>query len=243
MYESAGKYLSVAPQHWDQFVVDFQGIFGAAIVLYQPTFEKGVMAWRSVEQTIATTHPEYADDYVKYKVFESNQISDDSLNPLEPSRRSDIIPDDVYRVTGVANDFFIPRGIFHMLAVSAILPDETHLMMVLWRSEDAGDFSDIEKQRMALFMRYLATLVPSDQAELDVAPGHGVEEFGAKYALTETEVSVLAALLQGQSLRMIADESGRAYGTVRWHVQNILEKCQVKTQKNLLSEFYRLIKR
>ena len=54
---------------------------------------------------------------------------------------------------------------------------------------------------------------------------------------------MLAALLQGLSLRAIARESARTYGMVRWHVQNILEKCQINTQKNLLIEFYRLVKR
>ena len=243
LYESAGTHLSAMPQQWERFVADFQSIFGAGIVLYRPSIEGDVLAWRSAEQTVATTHPQHAADYVKHKVFEANQIPDASLNPLEPSRRSDIIPDEIFRETDVAKGFFIPRDIFYMLAVSAILPDNSYLMMVLWRGESRGDFSDIEKQRVALFMRYLATLIPSDRTDVNVASGRAVEEFGAKYALTDTEVSVLTALLEGQSLRMIATDSGRAYGTVRWHVQNILEKCQVKTQKNLLSEFYRLIKR
>lgn len=243
LYESAGTHLNAIPQQWERFVTDFQSIFGAGIVLYRPTIKDNVLAWRSADQTVATTHPDHAADYVKFKVFELNQIPDASLNPLEPSRRSDVIPNEIFRETDVAKTFFIPRNIFYMLAVSAILHDDSQLMMVLWRSEGRGDFSDIEKQRMALFMRYLATLIPSVRSDLNVSPGHAVEDFGAKYALTDTEVSVLTALLQGQSLRMIASESGRAYGTVRWHVQNILEKCQVKTQKNLLSEFYRLIKR
>ncbi|VAW24699.1 hypothetical protein MNBD_ALPHA11-707, partial [hydrothermal vent metagenome] len=59
---------------------------------------------------------------------------------------------------------------------------------------------------------------------------------------TDTEIDILSALLQGQSLKIIAYETKRSYNTIRWHVQNILEKCQVKTQTNLLREFYRLIK-
>ncbi len=243
LYESAGNYLSVSPQQWEKFSKDFQSIFGAGMVLYRPTFVGGVLAWRSEEQTVATSHPEYALEYVKRQVFEANQIPDDSLNPLEPSRRSDVIPDEIYRDTEVAIDFFMPRGIFYMLAISAILSDETHLMMVVWRSEEDGDFSDIEKQRIALFMRYLATLIPIENKEDVENTNDAVEEFGMKYALTGSEIQVLSNLLQGKSLKAIAGESGRSYGTVRWHVQNILEKCQVKSQKNLLNEFYGLIKR
>ena len=37
-------------------------------------------------------------------------------------------------------------------------------------------------------------------------------------------------------------KTDRSYGTVRWHVHNLLVKCNVKSQTNLLSEFYQLIK-
>ncbi len=243
LYESAGRHLAASPQQWPAFAKDFQSIFGGGVVLYRPSFANGVLAWRSAEQIVATTHLEYALNYVQHQVFESNQIPDGSLNPLEPSRRSDIIPDAIFRNSEVAKNFFIPRGIFYMLAVSAILSDETHLMMVVWRSEEEGNFSDIEKQRIALFMRYLATLIPIENKEEVENANDAVEEFGMKYALTGAEVDVLSDLLKGKSLKAIADESERSYGTVRWHVQNILEKCQVKSQKNLLREFYGLIKR
>jgi len=132
------------------------------------------------------------------------------------------------------------------MVVYAILPDGSSLVLYVWRGERDRDYSDIEKQRLALFMRYLARLVrtgnPAHAHASVHAPDKELLEFGTKYRLTEAEVSVLSGLLQGQSLKFIALDSDRSYGTVRWHVQNILEKCQVKSQKNLLGEFYRLIK-
>jgi DNA-binding NarL/FixJ family response regulator len=91
-------------------------------------------------------------------------------------------------------------------------------------------------------MRYLATFLRTPGSLVAHASETELTLFGERYALTNTEVSILAALLRGYSLRNIAEESGRSYGTMRWHVQNILGKCQVKTQQNLLNEFYRLIK-
>jgi len=243
LYDSAGENLSGETQNWSMFANEFLRIFNAGLVLYRPSTLDGVLAWRSMDQLVATTHPEHAEGYVKNRIFDSNQIPDDSLNPLEPNRRSDIIPDSQFRQTEIARNFFIPRGIFYMLAVSAILPDDTYLMMVVWRSEEHDNFSDIEKQRLALFMRYLATLIRTNKPEFKLRPDSAVEQFGEKFALTSSEVEVLTALLQGKTLKFIAEKTGRSYGTVRWHVQNILEKCQVKSQKNLLSEFYALIKK
>ncbi len=49
------------------------------------------------------------------------------------------------------------------------------------------------------------------------------------------------AMLIGQSLKFIAQNSDCPYGAMRWHVQNILTKCHAKSQKILLGEFYCLI--
>jgi len=152
----------------------------------------------------------------------------DAGNPLEPFRRTKV--------------FLEPNNVFFLMIVHAILPDNSLLVLYVWRGEQENDYSDIEKQRLALFMRYLASLTRIGSPAAAHAPDRELVDFGTRYRLTEAEVGILSDLLQGQSLKFIARESGRSYGTVRWHVQNILEKCQVKTQKNLLSEFYSLIK-
>ncbi len=243
LYESADEYLGAAKQDWQAFTNDFRSIFEADFVLYRPTDIDGVLAWRSLDQLIATTQSEYADRYVEHRIFEANQIPDTSLNPLEPNRRSDIVADEQFERMDIATKFFIPRGIFYMLAVSAVLADDSYLVLVAWRNKENGDFSDIEKQRLALFMRYLATLVKTVDSVVLLSPDKEIKQFGKKYKLTEAEIEILSALLQGHSLKMISAETKRKYSTVRWHVQNILEKCHVKTQRNLLSEFYQLIKR
>ena len=89
-------------------------------------------------------------------------------------------------------------------------------------------------------MRHLMSIIEANKSPLK-KPDGALERFGSRYHLTDTEIIILSALIQGHSLREIAVETGRGYGTVRWHVQNILDKCQVSSQKTLLSEFYSLI--
>jgi len=168
-------------------------------------------------------------------------VPEPGLTPLEPLRRNETIADDLFRQIGARYDFFETFGMFHMMIVPAKLPDGGNLALMVWRPEVAENFSDIEKQRAALFMRYLLSLIGS-VGPAPAEPDNQVAAFGARFNLTEAETDVLAALLSGQTLRQIAADSGRSYGTVRWHVQNILEKCQVSNQKSLLREFYRLIK-
>ncbi|MCF6326431.1 MAG: LuxR C-terminal-related transcriptional regulator [Devosiaceae bacterium] len=243
LYECAGNFLSGEQQDWDGFAKDFSSIFGTKFVLYRPSFKAGVLALRSMEGIVATTDPEMVEQYVKDRIFDLNQIPDDSLNPLEPNRRSDIMPDEIFRNQDVVKKYFIPNGIFYMLAVLAIEQNDGYLMLVSWRDESGGDFSDMEKQRMALFMRYLCVLVEKAEFKKSPVDENEIKDFGRCYDLTSAETGILSGLLQGKSLRQIASDSGRSYGTVRWHVRNLLNKCQVSTQQTLLSEFYRLIKR
>ncbi|VAW21349.1 hypothetical protein MNBD_ALPHA11-715, partial [hydrothermal vent metagenome] len=224
LYESARVRLDKKNQGWLGFAADFEEIFQSKFVLYRPTFDNGVSALRSRENLIASTNLKLVDEYIKKRVFDSNQIHDDSLNPFEPSRRSDVICDSIYEEIDIVKSYFLPNGIFYMLAVSALLTDKSYLMLVTWRAQTQNDFSDSEMQRLALFMRYLAVLVRGDN-QIDAQTSNTeVKEFGQKYGLTDTEIDILSALLQGQSLKIIAYETKRSYNTIRWHVQNILEK-------------------
>jgi len=243
LYVCAEKYLAGEKQDWAGFAINFRLIFKAEFVFYRPTYEAGILAWRSMDGLVVTTNPEVVEKYIKDRIFDLNQIPDNSLNPLEPSRRSDVISNETYRTIDVVKKYFIPNGIFYMLAVLAIERDDNRLMLVVWRDESESDFSDIEKQRIALFMRYLSVLADSTNTKNTPVAKSEIKDFGKRYGLTFSETEVLTGLLQGKSLRQIAIQSKRSYGTVRWHVRNILEKCQVKSQRNLLSEFYALIKR
>ncbi len=57
---------------------------------------------------------------------------------------------------------------------------------------------------------------------------------GAKVGLTPSEIEVFSHLARGISVRSIADMTDRSYQTTRWHIQNILTKCGVQSQKELL---------
>lgn len=240
LYESAAARLTSGAPDWAGFAEDFRTIFNAHMILYRPQFEADNVTMHTLG-TIVTSDPEMEAEYVRQKLYVNHPVPEQNLTPLEPLRRNETISDEMFRQIGARYDFFETFGMFHMMIVPAKLPDGDNLALMVWRPEDAENFSDIEKQRAALFMRYLLSLIGAvrhQSSEMD----NQVAAFGARYNLTDAETEVLAALLSGEPLRQIAAGSGRSYGTVRWHVQNILEKCQVSNQKNLLREFYSLIR-
>jgi len=242
LYDCADRHLTKKVQDWDGFASDFETVFGSKMALYRPARRKDGLYFLSMNELIATTNPQIMAEFFEKEIIKFGPMFEDDGNPLEPFRRTDILSDDQFKSFEVTKVFLQPNNVFFLMIVHAILPDGSLLVLYLWRGEQENDYSDIEKQRLALFMRYLASLVRVGKPALAHVPDKELVEFGTRYKLTGAEVGILSDLLQGQSLKFIAKESGRSYGTVRWHVQNILEKCQVKTQKNLLSEFYSLIK-
>ncbi len=247
IYDCAERHLSNNNTDWEGFASGFKAVFGSGMALYQPATpaESGLDIVSSSE-IIATTDPEFVSQYFEEKIYEMEEETiEEPENPFEPVRRTDSMGDEAFRELEIAKEYMIPNGIFYKMVIFSIFPNGSPLVLFVWRDEEGGDFSDIEKQRLTLFMRYLASLVSSSNPALVSMPEPPVDsrvhEFGEKYGLTRSEMSILSAMLIGQSLKFIAQSSDRTYGTVRWHVQNILTKCQVKSQKNLLSEFYRLI--
>ncbi len=239
LYLTAEAHLSRGDHRWDAFCGAFRSVFSAHVVLYNISFEDDRRTIKEFN-VIGTSQPEVTARYVAQKIYLHHQIPETDLPPLEPARRTDAVNDALFRKLGPLADFLIANGMFYQLAVPAILPDGTFAAMVVWRDEPEGDFTDLEKQRLSLFMRHLMAIVRHADLQLE-KPAVEIADFGAKWHLTNTEVQVLAGLLQGASLKQIAEKSARSYGTVRWHVQNILTKCQVGSQKELLREFYHLI--
>ena len=191
---------------------------------------------------IASSAPRVTDAYVQKQIYRYLRVPENTLAPLEPALRSDYLSDAEFEQPGPVADFMIPAGMYHLIAVPALLADDSVTTLTAWRDRGAANFSALEKQRLALFMRHLVALVGEESLALE-KPRLEVAAFGRHWGLTESETDLLAALLQGLSLREAAEQSGRSYGTVRWHMQNILSKCQVASQKDLLREFYALIRR
>lgn len=238
LYNSTAKNLSRADKDWLAFGQEFKQIFDSDMILYRITFSDGAV---DLFDPISTSDPEIVKKYVEDKMYEYHPMAESDMPSLEPDRRSDAMTDEDFKQLGPYADMMIDLGIFYLIVVPAKLPDDMYVAMVCWRDEASGDFSNLEKQRLALIMRHLLVYVGEQEFVLN-EPESDVVSFGKKYSLTETEVSILSALLQGHALKLIAEETKRTYGTVRWHVQNILEKCQVGNQKELLREFYMLIK-
>jgi len=238
LYDCADKYLTNEPD-WQRFASGFRQDFGAQFALYSMPEQLDEAQPRPVH-VIATSNPNCLEEFNSRQLLKSRPIDENSLAALEPSRRTDVISDEEVRTLGSYYEFMQKFAVFYLMIVPAKLPDGSNLSMVVWRAEDDEDFDDLEKQRLALFMRHLLAIVRSSPS-LQSKRHDQVARFGELYQLTPAEQDVLASLLMGYSLRQISQESDRSYGTVRWHVKNILSKCHVSSQKNLLREFYALI--
>ncbi len=246
LYDCADKYLLKDKQDWSGFARGFSEIFDAKMALHRPKAvqENNVrLDFVELDEIISTTNPETMKEFLEKGMIKLEPMFKEVGNPFEPFRRTDILSDKEYLEFEISQQFLLPNNVFYLMIVHAILADNSFLVLYIWRGKENEDFSEIEKQRLALFMRYLARLVRVGTYETNDDVNNEIIKFGKKYHLTETETEILADLLEGKSLRYIADSSDRSYGTVRWHVQNILQKCQVKSKKNLLNEFYALIKR
>lgn len=242
LYDCANTRLSGRKQDWNGFAKDFGAIFHSKMVLYRLAHEANRLDLLSKDELVATTDQELMAQYFVEKIYEYDCFFPYPPSPFESLRRTDVMDDNEFRKNEIAVRFLLPNNMFFIMTVFVALPDGSFLVLFVWRNEQGEGFSSIEKQRLVLFMHYLAIFfempIPAFAHGLDAE----LKDFGKKYSLTGAEMHILSALLEGQSLKFIAEDSARSYGTVRWHMQNILGKCQVKSQKNLLREFYRLIK-
>ncbi|MET1413188.1 helix-turn-helix transcriptional regulator [Roseibium sp. HPY-6] len=228
---------------WQKFANEFQIIHRSELALYRAVYSEDEQKQMDRLDVIATSNAPLLKKYVQKGMHKLHPYPETEMVMLEPIRRTDELPDDdVFRKMGPLTDFLIENGMFYFMNVPAMMPDGHFVCIHVWRDENQGDFSNLEKQRLALMMRHLLATVGESELTL-TDPNSEVAAFGQMHGLTTAETTILALLIEGHSLRTISQKSGRTYGTVRWHVQNILEKCQVKSQLNLLSEFYRLMKK
>lgn len=63
-----------------------------------------------------------------------------------------------------------------------------------------------------------------------------VSDFSKANGLTVSETRILDLLSKGVTARSISVQTGRTYGTTRWHLQNILSKTRMRSQTQLISE-------
>lgn len=241
LYNAAQETVFSEPRNWTGFATAFQDIFHSHMVLYTIAFEADGQTPSSFD-VVSTSNPEVLALYLKMEMYKHHPVKEPDMPALEPARRSDVVSDEDYHNLGEISDFLIAHGVFYQMVVPAFLSEGRFLGLYVWRSQEQGDFDDMEKLRLALFMRHLMVSLDSRDFEHQ-QPENDMVLFGRKYDLTPTEIEILSYLLEGYSLKKLAEETERTYGTVRWHIRNILEKCQVNSQKDLLREFYALIKR
>lgn len=237
LYDAADRHLALEQANWGAFCADFRAACKADVAIYTPLFTPDERSCSGLDVK-GTSSPEVIDRYLSEGIYGYHLISEVDLPPLTAVRRTDHITDDALRQLGPLSDFLLANGLFYFANVPVRLSDSRFLCLHVWRGEDECDFAQSELTRFALLMRYLLRVVNADPPRTQ-ATTETLLVFASRHGLTETEAAILAELVAGASLRQIADGSDRSYGTIRWHVQNILAKCGVPSQRSLLTEFYR----
>ena len=240
LYDCAERHL-VDSFDWSAFSHAFSEAFAAEFSLYC-TFGDGVNSGADGYKIYATSNTACVADFFENGFYQIRPMHEEDLPPLEPHRRTDYVSDEQVKELGPFYSFMQKHDVFYLMISPAIMPDGSLLSLVVWRGEKMRDFDDLEKQRLALFLRYIVALIRKQEL---VAPNIEARlvSFGKKHGLTATETEILGGLLAGQSLREFAASSNRTYATVRSHVKTILSKCHVNSQVGLLREFYSLIER
>ncbi len=242
LYDCAQQHLGTEQKNWAAFADNFLSIFKAHVSLYRVAFGSTGTTPTTFE-IIATSNQAFMSEYVERRMYELHPFPETTLAPLVPVRRSDDLNDEEFKNLGELAEYLIANGSFFTIMVPAILPDNSFLGLYVWRTEAEGDFDDTEMQRLALFMRHLMVLVDVKSLipfnpKTPKNTTSSMATFGARHGLTDAEIQVLTALLSGHAPRSIAKQTKRTYGTVRWHIQNILQKCGVGSQRELLRAFF-----
>lgn len=242
LYDCAERHLATEAKDWPAFAEAFKGVFDANVCIYRIAFAEDGQTPVGLD-FIATTDAEFSSKYVEKEIHLLHPVKESSLTPMIPVRRSDLMNDEDFLNLGDLSDFLMEHGAFHFSTTPAILPDGSYLGLYTWRDRHQSDLSDVEIQRLALFMRHLMVMVDVS-ALIPIKPGGTQRQreamgcFADRFKLTDTENRILLALLSGHAPRSIASQTDRSYGTVRWHIQNILEKCGVNSQKELFRAFF-----
>ena len=241
LYNCARDHLEKDKQDWAAFSKTFKVIFDSEFALY--SVENDGQGWVDSSLTVlSTSKPDVIKAFIDGGFHRQTEIKETEMASLEPARRTDVLSDEDYLKLPIVHDFHIKHGLFYLMIVPAIVHERNSLSLMVWRDQNEADFDDKEKMRLGLFMRYLMKIIDTEEL-VHAEQSDELRMFGETYGLTKTEAEILSYLLEGYSLRQIANDTERSYGTIRWHIRNLLEKCHVSDQKNLLRQFYTLIKK
>ena len=162
LYDCVEEHRAEGPLDWHRLATQFAGVFRAKMVFYQTRFDDDGRLVAGIE-LIATSDPDLMRDYIGRKIYEVHPISEASLAPLEPVRRTDAMDDKNFCKLGPLSDFLISNGMFDLMIVPAVMPYGSFDSLYVWRDAGEQDYSDLENQRFTLLMRHLLAIVGSQQ--------------------------------------------------------------------------------
>lgn len=152
-------------------------------------------------------------------------------------RESDLISDDERSKTDFFKNLMAPNNLFYSLQLVLVYQEVFLGVVTLYRSKEAGDFTDEEVFILDSFKEHLNYRFY--QYNLNKPTPHstafkGVDLIIEKYHLTKREKEILILTLEGSGNDSISDKLSISPHTLKKHMQNLYRKLNVTTKWELL---------
>jgi DNA-binding CsgD family transcriptional regulator len=152
-------------------------------------------------------------------------------------RESDLMSDEERSKTDFFKNLMEPNNLYYSLQLVLVYRDVFLGVITLYRSKEAGDFTDEEvfildsfKEHLNYrFYQYYENSVSPKNAPLPRA-----DMLVEKYNLTKREIEILILTLDGDSNDEISKKLSISPHTLKKHLQNIYRKLNVTTKWELL---------
>ncbi len=242
-FDVADKFLTNQSElNWQRFCEDLAKVsnFGCVLYIVNPKTD----ARHQTDELLGTSHIELFTAYAAENIAQFHLIPEDSLYVLSPTIRSELVDDANFQLHlkkhPAYGKFCTKWDFYYQMIVPTRLPSGRIVGLVSFRGKTEPDFIAKDGRRLALLTRHIVSHIERIDAVSETKQMI-INAFREANQLTSTEAEILSYLARGQSLRQISTASSRGYGTIRWHVQNILSKTGNTSQKELIANFYAII--
>lgn len=152
-------------------------------------------------------------------------------------RESDLMSDEERSKTDFFKNLMAPNNLYYSLQLVLVYQEVFLGVITLYRSKEAGDFTDEEVFILDSFkehLNYRFYQYYMDSNPIDTSLSQGQDLFIQHYHLTNREIEILMLTLDGTSNDAISDNLNISPHTLKKHMQNIYRKLNVTTKWELL---------
>ena len=187
------------------------------------------------------THKQIPLNYFDLEISEQTFISYNSyykglddirrltFNQASPIKSTRVMDYNRWKNTEYFTDFLAPNNFYFLCGVDIIYSNRLIATLTLIREKGEYDFDDKD----LLILKNL-----SPHFAIHLANFFGLKKYQLwtdNFALTTRECDIVELLTQGATNKKIADQLFISVNTVKKHLHNVYEKCEVNSKSQLIS--------